>query len=153
MISLIGLQSLNLTPDQAKDLPRGKRRAVASYLCAMVFMKRRGICCAISLPTDPSGMLYRTWLAQAKIACGDADGAVSLTEDLIAEFPQSKMVILARAEALLGRGDTDAAFDTFKLYAQDPEQSYGYWTRVGAAAQRVRAMGWRRPRPSNAHMI
>ena len=137
MISLIGLQSLNLTPDRAKDLPRGKRRAVASYLLRYGFYEEARNLLRYIIADNPSGMLYRTWLAQAEVACGNADRAVSLTEDLITEFPESRMVILARAEALLAAGDTDAAFDIFKLYAHDPDQSHGYWTRVGAAAQRA----------------
>ena len=137
MIPLTGLQSLNLTSDLAANLPRGKRRAVASYLLRFGFYEEARDLLRHITVENPSGMLYRTWLAQAMIACGEIDEAVSLSQELIAEFPESRMVILARAEALLAAGDTDAAYHTFKLFPQDPEQSYGYWTRVGAAAQRA----------------
>ncbi|MCX6343669.1 MAG: RecQ family ATP-dependent DNA helicase [Armatimonadetes bacterium] len=137
MTNPTGLQALNLTIDQAIALPRGKRRGVASYLTRHGFYEEaRGLLTAM-VSEDPAGQLYRSWLVYALIGCGEIAKAQALSETLLADFPASRMVMVARAEALFASGDTNAAFDVFKLYMEDPEKSYGYWGRAGAAAQRL----------------
>ncbi|OFX17071.1 MAG: hypothetical protein A2Z18_00245, partial [Armatimonadetes bacterium RBG_16_58_9] len=131
-----GLERFGLSLDDAMGLARGKRRAVARYLLNFGHdAEARDLLKGVAAE-NPGGMQYRMWLAWAYLALNEVDEADSISEALLSEFPDKQSVVMTRAQVMLARNDPRAAYDLWGKFANEPENGYGYWTRVGMAAQR-----------------
>jgi len=131
-----GLDTFGLTIEDAIDLPRGKRRAVAGYLLRLGFYEQARDLLIHVAAEDPTGMLYRTWLVEAYLGCGQVDEADRLSTQLLTEFTDHRRVLTARAAVLFARNDLNGGLDTLKRWNPDPKSTLTYWERLATAAQR-----------------
>jgi len=134
-----GLKTFGLTLDQAAKLPRGKRRSVAGYCVRFGHYQDARELLERIIVENPGGTQYRMWLVHALLGCGDTATADRLSNELVAESPESRPVILARAAALLTQGDARVGYEFLRRSMPEPRDSIAYWTHLGAGLQR---RGW-----------
>ena len=132
-----GLASFGLTIREAVGLPRGKRRSVVSYLLRFGWCAEARAILTHVVNEDPSSQLYRAWLVNALLGCGEIDEAERVCAPLVSGFAEGRhsMTTLAQGQVALTRGDLSAALDIFKGYVDRPEDNFSYWAHVGEAAQ------------------
>ncbi|MEN6356347.1 MAG: RecQ family ATP-dependent DNA helicase [Armatimonadota bacterium] len=131
-----GLTLFGLTIEEAKSLPRGKRRSLAGYLVRFGYYEQARDLLTHIVSADPNGMLYRMWLVWALLGCGDIEQSDSLSQQLLSEFPDMRGVILTRADVLFTQGEVESACEVMHTDTFDPKDGYSYWARLGLAFQR-----------------
>ncbi len=130
-----GLEAFGLTLQQAIELPRGKRRSLVGYLLRFGWCaEARGVLAHI-VSEDPASLLYRAWLVNALLGCGEIDEAERVSTLFAMDNAGNQHCLTARAQVALAKGDLLAAREIFRGFMNKPEDNFSYWARVGEAAQ------------------